>query len=590
MDVSKVSDSEIGICWTTATAAPWLGATSDAFPVCTFDVTFAKGAKPGKYNIELLNTNLPGQDNQSMTQVGKLDLSLPTLDQNHNGGLGEKNLTITIEGDETPTTTSTTPAVTTSTSATTSTSVNTTTSTQTTTNTTPTGDGLIWDIADIDYNKAEEYQYVDVNVTQAYGSDRLKDGVAGLQCAIKYDQDVLELVPLESGKSGAYGVVDYGTYVKDTGFTWGWANGDENGGLIANKGDNVTYFAFKVKDGAPAGTYPITVDTTYSFACSDGNGTRVPLTILPGSITIKGDTTTASTINSETTAKPDTTTTAVTTNTTPTGNGLIWDIADIDYNKAEEYQYVDVNVTQAYGSDRLKDGVAGLQCAIKYDQDVLELVPLESGKSGAYGVVDYGTYVKDTGFTWGWANGDENGGLIANKGDNVTYFAFKVKDGAPAGTYPITVDTTYSFACSDGNGTRVPLTILPGSITIKGDTTTDTTTATSETTTSATTTTTSATTTSETTKATDPTTASETTKATDPITGDVLYGDSNVDGKVNIADVVILNKYLTNAAKYPLSAQGAKNAEVDLDGTLTTNDSYCIIRAVVKLITLPYKA
>ena len=72
-------------------------------------------------------------------------------------------------------------------------------------------------------------------------------------------------------------------------------------------------------------------------------------------------------------------------------------------------------------------------------------------------------------------------------------------------------------------------------------------------------------------------------------TFDFQDGDTNCDGKVNIADVVILNKYLTNPEKYPLTAQGAINAEVDLDDKLTTNDSYCIIRSVVKLITLPYK-
>ncbi|CDF01655.1 putative cellulosomal scaffoldin protein [Ruminococcus sp. CAG:624] len=88
-----------------------------------------------------------------------------------------------------------------------------------------------------------------------------------------------------------------------------------------------------------------------------------------------------------------------------------------------------------------------------------------------------------------------------------------------------------------------------------------------------------------------PTTTATTTKVdpTTPSTGTVLYGDTNCDGKVNIADVVILNKYLTNPEKYPLTAQGAINAEVDLDDKLTTNDSYCIIRSVVKLITLPYK-
>ena len=87
-------------------------------------------------------------------------------------------------------------------------------------------------------------------------------------------------------------------------------------------------------------------------------------------------------------------------------------------------------------------------------------------------------------------------------------------------------------------------------------------------------------------------TTATTTKApaTSGTTGTVLYGDSNVDGKVNIADVVCLNQYLVDNAKYDLSAQGKINAEVNLDGKLTAADSTSIIKSLVKLVTLPDKA
>ena len=75
------------------------------------------------------------------------------------------------------------------------------------------------------------------------------------------------------------------------------------------------------------------------------------------------------------------------------------------------------------------------------------------------------------------------------------------------------------------------------------------------------------------------------TQPTQPTT--VTYGDTNCDGTVNIADVVMLNKYLTNAEKYPITDQGKKNADCDTKAGLTTNDSYCIIRSIVKLVTLP---
>ena len=73
------------------------------------------------------------------------------------------------------------------------------------------------------------------------------------------------------------------------------------------------------------------------------------------------------------------------------------------------------------------------------------------------------------------------------------------------------------------------------------------------------------------------TTSTETTTSTTETTipdGEVLWGDSNCDKKVSIADVVLLNRHLAGTAK--LSDQGAKNADVVFNGKLEPNDSKVI--------------
>lgn len=62
-----------------------------------------------------------------------------------------------------------------------------------------------------------------------------------------------------------------------------------------------------------------------------------------------------------------------------------------------------------------------------------------------------------------------------------------------------------------------------------------------------------------------------------------LYGDVNVDGVVNIADVLTLNKNLL--AGEALTEIGKLNADVDLDGTPTSSDALNILKYTVKLIT-----
>ncbi|MBR6616530.1 MAG: cellulase family glycosylhydrolase [Oscillospiraceae bacterium] len=69
---------------------------------------------------------------------------------------------------------------------------------------------------------------------------------------------------------------------------------------------------------------------------------------------------------------------------------------------------------------------------------------------------------------------------------------------------------------------------------------------------------------------------------------EVAYGDVDENGAVDILDVIVLNKNLLGVAE--LSEQGKQNADVDLDGKPTSADSLCLLKYVVKLITvLPVK-
>lgn len=76
-------------------------------------------------------------------------------------------------------------------------------------------------------------------------------------------------------------------------------------------------------------------------------------------------------------------------------------------------------------------------------------------------------------------------------------------------------------------------------------------------------------------------------KPTNPTTpsdpGKVLWGDANVDGEVDILDVIATNKYLLGSGT--LTDQGKINADVDQANGVDTTDSLNILKLVVKMLT-----
>ena len=79
------------------------------------------------------------------------------------------------------------------------------------------------------------------------------------------------------------------------------------------------------------------------------------------------------------------------------------------------------------------------------------------------------------------------------------------------------------------------------------------------------------------------------TDAPDPtdasVPDDVLYGDADGNGSVQMVDMILVNKYLMIGTE--ISPQGLRNADVNLNGEVEADDGLNILRYVIDLITLP---
>ncbi|MDE6426328.1 MAG: dockerin type I repeat-containing protein [Ruminococcus sp.] len=66
---------------------------------------------------------------------------------------------------------------------------------------------------------------------------------------------------------------------------------------------------------------------------------------------------------------------------------------------------------------------------------------------------------------------------------------------------------------------------------------------------------------------------------------DVIYGDANEDGKVSVADAVLIMQALSNPDEYKLTENGSKNADVVGNGDgVTTKDALAIQMIDINLI------
>lgn len=377
----------------------------------------------------------------------------------------------------------------------------------------------------------------------------------------------------------------------------------------------VNVFTVTVKKGAAAGDYKVDFVNKAEDA---GNGAQRNATqlgfwdvsiknpldnLLVGglgleglTITVEGDKETTTTTT--TTDKPATATTVttvsdkpITTVTTdssvdPLPEGLVWKVDDVKLTREELVAndgLVVVPVRVAQVSDQMIAGAAftfKLADELKWEGE--EIDPTNEAYDNCVNTLNK-TEPK-VNFSCPQPNPDggrDIGFVCKDEGAVIINLVVSLPTDVADGKYDIDmIFDGVDRAVADNSNTTAKVSLVGGSVTI-GDVNpvepSSSTTATTATTPAPSSSSTTATTTKD-------------TPATSGTTGTVLYGDSNVDGKVNIADVVCLNQYLVDNAKYDLSAQGKINAEVNLDGKLTAADSTSIIKSLVKLVTLPDKA
>ena len=77
-------------------------------------------------------------------------------------------------------------------------------------------------------------------------------------------------------------------------------------------------------------------------------------------------------------------------------------------------------------------------------------------------------------------------------------------------------------------------------------------------------------------------TTAQTTASSSEVLGQVLYGDVNLDGRVDITDAVLLNK--ATAGVVTLNDTARQNADCDADGMTDTNDATVLLRFLVQII------
>ena len=535
--------------WITAkdgTGYKWSGDKSDSYPIYVQDAVFKKGTPPGTYTIDFADYVADAEYPDNMSCMIESNGKMTTK----NGKLNLKSLTITIEGNGN----TNPPATTTSTTK----PVNNTTTTTTKPQNPNAKSDFVVTPADV---KGKPGETVEVEVYAKAGSHKVGQYVVRLDNA-----DLPQGITASLDDPLCYAVKGNGNYkfelLGETYYCSTLSSGDPT---EVNEDEPVMIFTFKIPETAKPGTYDWNLSRFH--VVEDGiNKIEFDATINPGKITVEGDVTPGTTT---TTTKPVNNTTTTTT-TKPQNPDAMKDFivtpADVE---VEPGKTVDVEVYAKAGSHKVGQYVVRLDNA-----DLPQGITASLDDPLCYAVKGNGNYkfelLGETYYCSTLSSGDPT---EVNEDEPVMIFTFTVPATAKPGTY--TWNLSRFHVVEDGiNKIEFDATINPGKIVVKGEGTTTTTTEPPKTTTT--------TTTSEAPK----TTTTTTTTSGQP--GDVLYGDVNCDKKVNIADVVLLNKWLNDAKSYDMSAQGKINANCcDKDTTgVDSNDSQAIIQSIVHLVDI----
>ncbi len=375
---------------------------------------------------------------------------------------------------------------------------------------------------------------------------------------------------------------------------WSWAGDLKNPNattdtalFIDSESDAFPLMAFNVTLGSDIadGTYTIEWVETYTndwgladaTYFNDGSGSVIPATLKDLTIVVGEETTTTESTPAPTETTTTTESTPAPTETTATddggdtdADGHTWDIGDA---VAEDgIAYVDIFVTNDPGTSAYRFNVL-----IEVDGKWMTLP--EAG--AVIGAVEAGAaYKKMTMFSYNEenglvtaANGVDTVPEVAVEGEPVVTYGLLV-DGMADGVYNLKFDDTL---IAQDNTTEIFPNFTMGTLTI-GDVVPTETTTTSESEATTTTTTTTTIASSESTS-----TTTETTPA--PTTGDYLYGDVNKNGKVELVDIVMLNRYLTGYDNQQLDDYQMEVADCWDDGKVTGTDSLTILKYLIGLRT-----
>lgn len=152
----------------------------------------------------------------------------------------------------------------------------------------------------------------------------------------------------------------------------------------------------------------------------------------------------------------------------------------------------------------------------------------------------------------------------------------------PSATETTTSATTAAVTTSATSATTAATTTATVATTVSADSSTAPISTTEAATTASATTASDAETTTTTTAAT--TKASESTTSSEEVVGTILFGDLNMDGLVDMTDVVIMNKIVSGTISAPTTQQ-VKNGDLDQSGSLDAADAKYLLQFNVHMIT-----
>ena len=526
----------------------WTGDTSDAFPGFVFDCTFPKGTPAGTYTIEFVNM-VPDEKYPKVWST-MLESDEPGLTYTvNNGNLTCKSLTITIEGDGKDTTpagtTTTKPATTTTKPATTTTAP---VETQPTTQNGNTQADFIVKGSKVEY-KAGEDNYMDFFVeSNGHKGAMIVFEMSALPAGVTAEIDPMCMSfahnPQWSLMSKTYNLDCMDPTTKDP--------------LAFDDSQYVVSFKLTADSSVKDGVYKIGFDRFHVVEQPHekfGPIVEFDATVVPGELVIGDpkDPGVTTTTTAPVTTKPTTTTT---TPDGPTQADFIVKGSEVKYDPKGD-NYMDFFVeSNGHKGAMIVFEMSALPAGVTAEIDPMCMSfahnPQWSLMSKTYNLDCMDPTTKDP--------------LAFDDSQYVVSFKLTADSSVKDGVYKIGFDRFHVVEQPHekfGPIVEFDATVVPGKL-IVGDPTTGTTT---------------------TTAPKDPITTT-TTAPTTPVTA--VYGDTNCDGKVNIADVVVLNKWLNDNSSYNLTAQGKINADCcdAKAGTPDENDSKAIIQSLVSLVTI----